>query len=328
MKYNYVVFNNPDPGAWNNNKDGYYNICLADLSRMNGVKVVNTPLDYKNLLIRLLYRLHCSNKINSWVNLPLKEKWYPLYFDRRWDDIKPYCFVLISNPSVEYLRFLRHTYPNAKIVKFFRDLVSTKQKWYDEYMQAGIIDYWVTYDEEEAKKYKMYYYHEIESKIYLNTDNKIKYDVFFAGRAKERLDKLIKVYDTLTGKGVNCFFYLTGVNAGNTIQRSGITYSDKLLTYREMLEINTHSRCILEINQENAVGYTSRFLEAVMYNRKLLTDNHNIKTSKFYNKAYIQCFEKIEEVDVDFILKDSTVDFHYNNEFSPCGFIEFLDSFV
>jgi hypothetical protein len=174
----------------------------------------------------------------------------------------------------------------------------------------------------------MHYYHEIESKVELDTDFEIRHDVFFAGRAKNRLNRLVSVYDKLEAQRVKCFFYITGVDVKEQIPREGIVYSNKLLSYREMLLLNTHSRCILEINQENAVGYTSRFLEAVMYNRKLLTDNLNITNSDFYDSRYIQCFKDVDDIDASFIVDNNEVDFHYNNEFSPRGFIEYLDSLI
>ncbi len=326
MKYNYVVFNFPDGGFWSTDENGYYSICMKDLKDMPGVKVSGSPLDHRTKLVRLLYKIHISDKLNRFIKLPCKEKWYPYYFDTKFEDSKPFCFVLISNPPLDYLKYLKNKYPDAKFVKFYRDLIHTQQRSYDEYTKSNIIDFIVTYDEIEAERYGIKYYHEVESKITLESDNTIKYDIFFAGRAKNRLPKLIDTYDYLESKGIKCFFFLTGVKQEDRVYRQGIQYSDKQMKYKEMLLHNTHARCLLEINQEDAVGYTSRFIEAVMYNKKLLTDNTHIKNTSFYNTGFIQCFTDISEIDSTFVTKDDIVDYHYEDFFSPVGFINYLEN--
>lgn len=326
--YNFVVFNNVDGGFWLTNADGYYSICMQDLQGMDDVRVVGSPVDYKSKFIRFLYRIHTSAITNKFFSFPFKEKWYPLYFDDQFDIEKPLCFILIANPPLDYLRYLKKKYPKSKFVKFYRDLVCTQKYSYEKYQKSGIIDYWITYDEVEAQKYNMYYYHEVESKIELYSNNEIYYDIFFAGRAKKRLSKLIEAYDYLSSRGLNCYFYLTGVPSNDRIPRSGIKYTNKIMSYKNMLLHNSHAKCLLEINQENAVGYTSRFLEAVMYDKKLITDNQNIKKTVFYKYGFIQCFNKIQDVDISFVKDNSKVCHNYHDEFSPKGFIDFLKSII
>lgn len=59
------------------------------------------------------------------------------------------------------------------------------------------------------------------------------------------------------------------------------------MSYREILYRSIRSKCLLEINQQGAIGCTSRFIEADLNNKKLITDNLFIKHSKFYDKHYI-----------------------------------------
>ena len=97
------------------------------------------------------------------------------------------------------------------------------------------------------------------------------------------------------------------------------------MTYREMLEHTVNARCLLDINQEGAVGYTSRFLEAVMYGRRLITNNPSIRASKFFSSGYIQIVDKIEEIDPSFVSDEWKVDYHYNDEFSPFSLIDRIE---
>lgn len=49
------------------------------------------------------------------------------------------------------------------------------------------------------------------------------------------------------------------------------------MTYREMLYHTVNSKVVLEINQGCVDGFTSRFLESVMYNKRLLTNNFAVQ---------------------------------------------------
>ena len=85
---------------------------------------------------------------------------------------------------------------------------------------------------------------------------------------------------------------------------------------------------MLEINQDGAVGMTSRFLEAVMYNKKLITNSQSVKDSPFYRPQFIKLYGKITEVNPSFVLDESPVDYGYNNEFSPIGLLEHIDEVI
>ena len=79
---------------------------------------------------------------------------------------------------------------------------------------------------------------------------------------------------------------------------------------------------MLEITQANQQGYTSRFLEAVIYGKKLITNSGYIRNSVFYDTAKIQVVEDMENIDIDFIKKEPDfINYHYNNEFSPFNMI-------
>ena len=85
---------------------------------------------------------------------------------------------------------------------------------------------------------------------------------------------------------------------------------------------------MLELNQDGAVGMTSRFLEAVMYNKKLITNSIAVKDSPFYRPQYIQVYNSITEVSPAFVLDNQPVDFGYQNEFSPIGLLEHIDDVI
>lgn len=331
--YNYIFFNSADGNARKKTPNAYNTICVSDLEKMANVKVVSFPLDYACTPIRFMFWAHHTPKINKVLNLPLKKIWYPYYFRAHFAEKRPLCFVIVgtyATVSIDYLRYLKRKYPDCKIVRIHRDLIPLWRQKCPEYTDeiiAELFDLQMSYDQKEAEEYGMIYFSEFESAIDLKPSAKEPLcDVFFAGKAKDRLDKLMAVYHKLTAFGITCNYYLTGVPQEQREAFPGIEYADKNLSYREMLQRSVDSRCLLEINQGGAVGYTSRFLEAVIYNKKLLTDNLTIADTKFYNPKYIQCFSNPGDIVTDFVKADiGEIDYHYNGEFSPCRLIEQID---
>lgn len=326
--YNYVFFNSKDDNQLHKNPDGYYTICAKDLENQEGIILVSYPLDYAPTVVRFLYGVHHTIRINKYINLPLKKLWFPYYFQNSFSDNKPICFVLLNaHISNDYLDYIKKEYPNCKIVCVHRDLISVGKSIREDFCLNPRYDAEFSYDQNDCDKYGLFHFDELESKISVPVakDGPIA-DVFFAGKAKDRFPRLLEAYKHFTSDGLSCKFYIVGVPKDKRVALPGIQYADKNLSYRELLYYTVNSKCILEISQEIAVGYSARFLEAVIYSKKLITDNISIKESKFYYPQYIQCFKRIEDIDTSFVTRDvGTVDYHYNNEFSPLALIDLID---
>ena len=319
LKHRYKIFNAPDYKDGTNDSDGYYTICLEDIKEHPDIEIVGGPIKKAPFGIYLLI------KILRFLNIPcgiLKP-----FVKAETDDSPNLCILIIRFFNANDLNWLRLKYPKATFVLFLRDLYHTKMPTIGYYRNEKLIDVWGSYDEVEAKKYKMdFYYPEIESKIDLSgIDVSPTCDVFFAGAAKNRLPALLEAYDYLTDNGIRCHFIIMDAKTTDADMREGIEYTHELIPYREMLIHSIRCKCMLEINQDGAMGMTSRFLEAVMYNKKLITNSRAVKDSPFYRPQYIKVFNRISEVLPAFVLDDQPVDFGYQNEFSPIGLLEHID---
>lgn len=328
LHYNYVYFNSNSNGNVIDPNE-YNAICTRDLESLQNVKVVQVPLQHAPKLIRTIYNIHNDARINRRIKLPFKGAWFPYYFLDDFSDEKPYCFVFASTSySFEYIDFLRKKYPGCKIVKIHRDLlkITHANPQYSEENMNRVFDLRLTIDREEAKQYGLCHFDEIESKIDVAIDTNYPLaDVFFAGKAKDRLPKLIEAYDLFVSFGLKCDFFITHVRPEEQIKRDGITYSNKYMPYLEMLYKSVNARFMFDINQAGAVGYTSRFLEAVMYNKRFITDNKAVKDTDFYKTGDILCFEKVSDIEKSFFEK-CEADYHYAGEFSPIHLLEKIDS--
>lgn len=326
LHYNYILFNADDGSIWKDHPDGYYSICVEDLRDVDGIKVVSAPADHLNHIKRLIFAIHTSPRIAKSIKLPFKELWYRHYFKADFNNSKPYAFLLLNHSlSFSYFQYLKQNYKGCKIVLLHRDLVKVCKRCAPGLMENPNIDLEMTFDKGESQLYGLPHFDEFESLIEIPRLNTYESDVYFAGKAKDRLSILLAIYKRITSFGLNCKFYLTGVPKDEQVCLPGIEYSDSFMTYREMLYHTVNSKCVLEINQGGADGYTSRFLEAVMYNKKLITNNTFIKQSKFYSPESILCFNKLEEIEKDFIIDNRRIDYNYNGEFSPLRMIERVD---
>lgn len=328
----YIVFNYPDLQGLSNNKDGYYSICLEDLYNIEKITVVNYPLEGCNILLRFSHKVFKYLKakgIFKKICTKVISTFYSLYFTSKIQEQDNLCFVFVSDVwDMDYMRYLKKKYPNCKIVMALRDLVKTKW-FYKQLKEANLVDCWMSYDEGDCKEYNMHYFSEFESKIHISKNSKVETsDVFFTGRAKDRLPKILEVYDRLTLLGLKCLFIILDAPESQQVKRESIVYTSQMMSYRKMLEYSINSKCLLDINQAGATGYTSRFLEAVIYNKLLLTNNSNIKNHPLYDERYIKIFNNVEEFSLsDFEFSDR-VQYNYSNEFSPLFFISEVDKIL
>ncbi len=86
------------------------------------------------------------------------------------------------------------------------------------------------------------------------------------------------------------------------------------------------SNCILEVLQDGQTGSTLRYLEAVCYNKKLLTTNPRIKNYPFYDERYMKVFSSESDIDYDWVKKRETINYGYKDEFSPKYFFNLPSS--
>ncbi len=330
--YNYIVFYSNDSRLPKPVHEGYQTLSLKDLEGVEDVHLVPYPLHHLPYILRYAYFVCNSNRLKGIVRPWLKRLFYPFYFDKKNVTSKPLCLILIdggATPS-DYLHYLKKKYPNCKIVSFYRDMVSLREKNHPEMVHNPVFDFEMSFDNGEAKKYNMAFCPEYSSLVDLAGHEKYpSCDVFFCGKAKDRYEKLINYYKFLTAKGLKCHFFITGVPESEQFVADGLFYN-RFMPYHEMLCRSVNAKCLLDINQIEAYGgYTSRFYEAIMYNRKLISDNPITKDSSFYNSNDIIFVTKPEDITDDYINSlDTTVNYNYNGEFSPVRMIERVDSLL
>ena len=144
-------------------------------------------------------------------------------------------------------------------------------------------------------------------------EDNIENDVFFCGKAKDRLEDIYEIYNVLNSNGLKCDFYVTDVPKEKIKENYNIHYNEKI-SYKEYLNHVAKSKGIVEVIQKNSSVATLRFKEALAYGKVLITNNENVETN--YNKKQIYVYSNLKEIDIDSI-KESL-----NLKFSYCKFDE------
>ena len=324
--YNFVFFSTPD-NKYIVDKSSYNTICALELEQSEEVELVTYPLDKQPKWVRKIYALHNSAKIEMRINLPFKRLWYPFYFQKKFPNDRPLCFVLLNHKlKIDYLKYLKKKYPTCKIVMLHRDFLRVSQRANPELPFNPILDLEMTYDEGDSLRYGFPHFSEFESKIDIDICPEPESDVFFAGRAKDRLPVLMDAYHHLTSRGLKVYFFLTGVPEDKQENLPGIEYANRYMPYKEMLYHTVNTRCVLEVTQSGQKGYTSRFLESVIYGKKIISTSDYLQSSKFYSPDKVQIVQDMKDIDLDFITSgNSFVDYGYNGEFSPFRVLDRID---
>lgn len=267
-------------------------------------------------LLGALQRIHFNPRLNHLVEMPLRSLWNPYYLNGTGKG--PVCFLILENwlrleTGIRLLPYLKSHYPDSRIVCFVQDLVDTIIDHYSsrpidvDYVK-NYADLFISYDASDAKKHGLEYHETVYSPIVAQDAGigKDKYDLFFLGRDKGRLDLLAKICREAGKRGLNCKFLLLDVPQNRRIACKGIDYVDFPIPYRKNLEYCQRSRCIVELLQHDASSPTFRTWETIAMNKKLLTNNVSVKGSRVYDERYISVFHDETDLDWNFVARQNS----------------------
>lgn len=324
FNYNYVFIDN---GL------DYNKIARNDLIYLNNCIILENKFVFKNKIVEFLYRIHTSKRINNIIILPFQSCWNRTFFkDVKFIDNKPICFIFATHLEKQFnmktFRYLRKKYPNCKIVTMRRDVIEvclSEIKNGSVELLKKTFDNIYTIDNNDVIKYGFKKINIMCSNYTIDSSNDIPYsDIFFCGKIKDRIEIITNLYNLFKKNGLVCDFILLNDSKDADIP-NGIEIINKPISYYEILQHIDKTNCILEITQSNISSCSARFLEAICYNKKLLTNFKNITKYHFYNNRYMKVIDDINDIDIDFIKRKNTVNYQYDNYYSPINIIKYID---
>ena len=253
--------------------------------------------------------------------------------DINWHKEKEY-YIIFYNPTLypkspRYLNILQKKYKVYSVLfiwdtltpKVFGRLERLMIQSIKNYISSVDFKYIFTMDQENARQFG-WIYHDIPYSPLLTAEGKraIEFDLCLTCSANGREEELYNVFKEIKRNEIKSRFRMVGVSKDN--QR----YNNEIMTtpipYSVLIEEEERSNCILEVMHPGQIGATSRYYEAICYNKKLLTNNKNVVNLPFYNPDYIHVFEKPEDIDWEWVKERIPVDYHYDGRFSPTHLID------
>lgn len=308
QNYNFVIFQK---------HFDYYRIAYSDIIKRSDVKYIDK------------IKIHRSKTINAILRTPIKNLIPAGYFKAIFPTTKPLCFIFGARwmqylSMQDYILYLRKHFPDAKFVCFYQDLVDKHPRAEPDKLRQ-LFDLMLSYDKGDVEKYGLTYHSTVFSNYPVEIDSNIPAsDIYFVGVAKDRLNMILDNFYKFKSKGINCDFYLSEVPSRNQVKEKGLTYIDRM-SYSENLKHVVRSKCLLEIIQSNAKGATVRTWEAIMYDKKLLTNNYSVVDDFYYNDSYISLLGE-NEIDAELLKQDNHFINPYKNEIGPNSLLEFISS--
>lgn len=310
---------------------GYYMVGYYDIIKLDNVQYFSTIYgNIKSKFNRLIFRITFSGKINKIIKNPFSSYIFPRLFPFKFNIEKPLVFIFFGNTQYiyqsNYISYLRKKYPNIKIVLYMQDIIARNYALNFDIARKK-FDSILSYDNGDCKKYGLIYYPTPYSNYPIIENKKIEpIDIFYCGHAKMRYKEIFEVYRKCKNLGLKCKFFITAVPRNERIQSDDIIY-DKPISYIENLQYVQKSKCILEIMQANADGYTPRLWESIVYNKHLLTNNVSLLKSKYYITESMHQLTDIENILswINISIKNS---FRVKSELSPINLLNFIDKTI
>ena len=206
-----------------------------DLFHRDNVQVIKfsepVPMNTNNVLLKKLCGLCYSFELNTKkIRMPFKEIWYPFCtgIEDSTDEIVFLFWGTFTLCSRQYRKYLKRHFPNCRITFTMFDLA----KWWlqetnDMKNVKEVADAVFSYDIEDVQKYGMFFHRDAFSVLpqKMIDGGSIESDLNFCGKAKDRYDEILAVYNSAKKAGINCDFNVPKLPDSEKKRRKGPWYS-------------------------------------------------------------------------------------------------------
>lgn len=127
---------------------------------------------------------------------------------------------------------------------------------------------------------------------------KIRQDIFYLGTfVKERFSILKNISEIFDAKKISQKIVLFSWDKREP--EGSINFTNMFISYEENIKNVKESKALLDLKLKEHNGLSFRFFEALKYNKKLITNNSDIKNYDFYRKENIFILDEDTENDLN-----------------------------
>lgn len=189
------------------------------------------------------------------------------------------CIIIFdSSLTVAAANYIKKKYPSLRVIYWFWNHIYDSSIF--EKLDSS-IEKW-TYDSVDSAKFGLkwntqFYFPELVDET--NGAYVESYDCVFAGAVKGRQREIEDCRKMVNAAELsNYFFIATGFKHG---------HYKKWLPYHELIKYVRNSKCVIDLLPATQNGMSLRPLEALFFEKKLITNYTRIKESRFYNPSNI-----------------------------------------
>ena len=223
----------------------------------------NMFLSYKSYKEYKIYNF--IEKFNVYLNFS-RSKWRK--------KIKKIDKVIIfdSGWSEEITRYIKRMNSSCYIHVFLYNKISNEN--HHKILSDKNVDRIWSFDIGDVKKFNLSFNGPFYTKHFRASDTKIVNDIVFVGAAKNRRNAINKVKYECELSNLRTNFHIINDKAD-------------YISYDKYVDMIRESKCILDITNEGQQGLSLRFMEALFFSKKLITNNKEVKKYEFYNSNNI-----------------------------------------
>ncbi|MCI8955890.1 MAG: hypothetical protein HFG29_02735 [Eubacterium sp.] len=314
-----------------------YKIMCGDVIGVENIYFINDPYSsytfinrgFRKLLRKLRLKNYCEQLYTLYKQAKLLHK------HNKKDEINVIFFNagLRDEYSEQFLEKLKKKF-HVKIGIVFVDSFGTfsAMRAQNLLLNTDLVDYAYTIEDEDLdKSNKLTKCFTPYAKINGYADIPQKHDIYFGGTIKTRGGIIKNCIEKLINNNIKVKIELfTSMEEMNQYKffgnYPGVSLEDysAIKDYSQMIVESLESDVLLDITDGGQTALTLRPYEAVVYNKRLLTNNKSILDFKFYDPRYMRYFTEITDEDVQWIKKKEKVDYNYNHQFSIANIINHL----
>ena len=226
----------------------------------------------KNILLKFLRRFNSS---------------LTRFFYRNWyKELRNYDKVIVFDSNYFYdrslLRNIRRRNHDIDGFYYSWNIVTDESRYEKERQEvdAQLFTYYC-YDRGNCSKYLMKFNTIMyDYGLKLVSSSSIRYDALFLGFLKDRGDIILRIYDKINDAGYKPYFVI--VKKGNEENHLPFEFRENYVNYYEYLSMIGMSQAILDVSQKDQDGFSMRVMEAIFFDKKLITTNRSILDAPFY----------------------------------------------
>lgn len=275
--------------------------------------VIHFPLAYKSNLIAKIYnrylsklRINCNKQKRKYHNKIVV--------------LTNEALSVLSDEQIYYIKKKARAIVLFFIDELFNDYVSVKRAKELFQKKDNIFDLVYTFSDKDAKTYSIKVNHAYYSKYEANKE-KSGCDIFFLGNLKNRDEILNGTAEYFSENNINAHY----VVAAPRNKKNNKKFDYRLIPYNENINFINSANCIFDIVDERQSGMTLRYYEAIVYNKKLLTNNVNIVNAPYYDSRYMKIYKTVDDIkniDIGWFTRNENINYGYKSEYEPENFLK------